>query len=317
MQWLKRVFFFLLVNILVMVTLGALVRATGVDRYFLQGGIDYSLLAGFCLFWGMSGALISLLISRLMAKWSMGVEVIDPSSMEPEARWLVGTVHRLARQAGIDVMPEVGIYESSDFNAFATGPTRNRSLVAVSTGLLRGMSRDEVEGVLGHEVAHIANGDMVTMTLLQGVVNAFAMFLARVITFFLSSALRSRDSDGRESGLGGVMYYVVQMVLEMVLMLLGAMVVAAFSRWREFRADAGSAGLAGRTKMIRALQALERSQESIEASEAKPAYQSLQISGKSGGLLALFASHPPLQERIARLSQDAPSTDPGFSVRIG
>jgi heat shock protein HtpX len=314
MQWFKRIFFFLAVNLLVMFTLSVVIRLTGVDRYFLQGGMDYTALAGFCLIWGMGGSLISLLISRMAAKWSMGVQVLDVNSMDPEARWLVGTVHRLARQAGIDVMPEVGIYESPELNAFATGPTKNRSLVAVSTGLLRGMGRDEVEGVLGHEVAHIANGDMVTMTLLQGVVNAFAMFLARAITFLLSQALRSRDDEDRPAT-GGILYFIVQMALEMVFMVLGSLVVAAFSRWREFRADAGSASLAGRGKMIRALQALERAHEIVDPETAKPAFQSLKISGRTGGFLALFSSHPPIQDRIERLSGQM--VDSGIAMRVG
>jgi heat shock protein HtpX len=248
----------------------------------------------------MGGAFISLGLSRLMAKWMMGVRVIPPDTTDSALRDLVGTVHELARNAGLHTMPEVGIYESPDVNAFATGPTRSRSLVAVSTGLLNRMGRREVEGVLGHEIAHIANGDMVTLTLIQGVVNAFAMFLARVLAFFISQAMRSRDDDRG----GGWTEWILIMVFQNVLMLLGFIVVAWFSRQREFRADAGGARFAGRANMIGALQALQRLHDpEIAAAGAKeaPAFQAFKISGQRGS--SLFATHPPLAERIARLEQ--------------
>jgi heat shock protein HtpX len=235
-----------------------------------------------------------------MAKWMMGVQVIPPDTTDSAQRDLVGTVHELARRAGLDTMPEVGIYESPDVNAFATGPSRSRSLVAVSSGLLNGMGRREVEGVLGHEVAHIANGDMVTMTLIQGVVNAFAMFLARVLAFVVSQAMRSRDDD-RGSGW---LQWILIMVFQNVLMILGFIVVAWFSRQREFRADAGGARFAGRATMIGALHALQRLHDpEIAAADAKqaPAFQAFKISGGRASLL--FATHPPLEERIARLEQ--------------
>jgi heat shock protein HtpX len=194
-------------------------------------------------------------------------------------------------------MPQVGVYDSPDVNAFATGPTKKRSLVAVSTGLLRKMDRDEVEGVLGHEISHIANGDMVTMTLLQGVVNAFVMFLARVLAFAIVQALRRDDSEGMSYGI----YFAVQIVLEIVLMFLGMIVVASFSRFREFRADKGGAHLAGREKMIRALEKLRRDVEAVQENR-QPALQTLQISSRSG-MMRLFSTHPPLEDRIARLQQ--------------
>jgi heat shock protein HtpX len=235
-----------------------------------------------------------------MAKWMMGVKVIPPETSDPALRELVETVHGLARGAGLPKLPEVGIYESDEVNAFATGPTRSRALVAVSSGLLRRMGQREIEGVLGHEVTHIANGDMVTMTLVQGVINAFVMFLARVLAFVVSQAMRSRDD--RDSG-GGWMEFILIQVFQIVFSILGFIVVCWFSRWREFRADAGGARLAGRANMIGALQALRRLHDpeaEAAAAQHSRAFQSLKISGHSGGFAALFATHPPLEERIAR-----------------
>ena len=300
MGWMKRIFLFLSINILVMTTISILLRVLGVGPYLNAYGLDYGNLAAFCLIWGMGGALISLSLSRIMAKWMMGVQVIDPSTRDSDLQQLLVTVHRLARGAGLSVMPEVGIYDSPEVNAFATGPTRSRALVAVSTGLLSRMSQGELEGVLGHEIAHVSNGDMVTMTLLQGVVNAFAMFLSRIIAFAISQALRGDREGGRDRGGSPMISFAVQMVLEIVFMILGSMVIAWFSRFREFRADLGGAKLAGRDKMIRALQSLQRTFESVDAS-AQPAVQSLKISGRPSGLMGLFASHPSLDERIARL----------------
>lgn len=294
MAWLKRIFLFALVNLLVVVTISITLNLLGVRPYLSARGIDYGALLAFCLVWGMGGAFISLALSRVMAKWAMGVQVIDPREATGAAADLVRTVHHLAERAGLPAMPEVGVYESPELNAFATGPTKSRALVAVSTGLLAAMDRGELEGVLGHELTHVANGDMVTMTLIQGVVNAFVMFLARVIAF-----VWTRSSD-REDNRG--MQYLITIVFEIVFSLLGSMVVAAFSRWREYRADAGGARLAGREKMIAALQGLQRRYEPFDQ---KPAYATLKIAGKSGGFVALFASHPPLEERIERLRSAA------------
>lgn len=299
----KRISLFILVNLLVMVTISIVLNLLGVQPYLNQYGIDYQQLMIFCLVWGMGGAFISLALSRVMAKWMMGVQIIDPQTHDSRLQDLVQTVHQLARSAGLPRMPQVGIYESPEVNAFATGPTRSRSLVAVSSGLLNRMNKTQVEGVLSHEIAHVANGDMVTMTLLQGVVNAFVMFLARVLAFAVSQALR--DRDGREKGGGHLMQYMFTMLFEIVFAVFGAMVVAAFSRWREFRADAGGARIGGRESMISALRALQSVYETPmmqEAAAAQPAsVQTLKISGKTGGFMALFASHPPLEERIARL----------------
>lgn len=287
------------VNFLVIFTLSILLRVLGIGSYYTPYGLDYSNLMGFCLVWGMGGAFISLALSRVMAKWMMGVQVIDPNTRDSDLQQLLQTVHHLARAAHLPAMPEVGIYDSPEVNAFATGPTKSRALVAVSTGLLSRMNQSEMEGVLGHEISHVANGDMVTMTLLQGVVNAFAMFLSRVIAFAMTQAMRGDKEDSRERS-SPFVSFLIQMVLEVVFMLLGSIVIAAFSRYREFRADAGGARLAGRDQMIRALESLRRTYELVDPS-AQPAIQTLKISGRPAGLMALFASHPSLEERIQRL----------------
>lgn len=289
----KRIFLFLAVNILILVTLSFTLNLLGVGHYFSARGIDYRSLMAFCLVWGMGGAFISLALSRVMAKWMMGVVVIDPGTREPALGELVRTVHKLARAANISVMPEVGYYPGPEVNAFATGPTRNRALVAVSAGLLERMDRDQLEGVLGHEIAHVANGDMVTMTLVQGVINAIVMFLARVIAFFIAN--RGRDSESSSAP-----NYLVIFALEMALSVLGMLVVSAFSRRREFRADEGGAKLAGRTNMIKALEGLQRTVAYADLTH-KEALATLKISGKPKGFFALFATHPPLEERIAKL----------------
>jgi|YNPNPStandDraft_1061719.scaffolds.fasta_scaffold05084_1 heat shock protein HtpX len=293
----KRVVLFVAVNILVVLTISVTLNLLGVRPYLEASGINYRALLVFCAVWGMGGAFISLSLSRVMAKWTMGVRIIDPSSADPGARELVNTVHNLARAAGLPKMPEVGVYDSPEVNAFATGPSKSRALVAVSSGLLRRMNRQEVEGVLGHEIAHVANGDMVTMTLLQGVINVFVMFFARVIAFAVVQFLRRDDERGGSWGL----QFLITFVLEILLSLLGAMVVAAFSRWREFRADAGGARVAGRSNMIAALQALQRTHELVDTQHQ--ALATLKIAGKRSGLALLFATHPPLEERIARLER--------------
>ncbi len=303
MGWMKRIFLFMAINFLVIFTISVLLRVLGIGPYLTPYGLDYTNLMGFCLVWGMGGAFISLALSRIMAKWMMGVQVIDPGTRDPDLQQLLQTVHHLARGANLPVMPEVGIYDSPEVNAFATGPTRSRALVAVSSGLLGRMNQEELEGVLGHEITHVSNGDMVTMTLLQGVVNAFAMFLSRVIAFAISQAMRG-DRDSRDRQSPPMISFLIQMVLEIVFMLLGSIVIAAFSRYREFRADAGGAKLAGRTNMIRALESLKRTFEYVDPT-AQPAVQSLKISGRPTGLMGLFASHPPLDERIARLQAGA------------
>jgi heat shock protein HtpX len=302
MAWFKRIFLFIAVNALVMLTVSLLLNLLGVRPYITQYGIDYQQLMAFCLVWGMGGAFVSLALSRIMAKFMMGVKVVDPRTTDPQLSELVQTVHHLARSAGLPKMPEVGIYDSPEVNAFATGPTKSRALVAVSTGLLQRMRQEEINGVLGHEIAHVANGDMVTMTLIQGVVNAFVMFLARAIAFAITMTGR-RDEEGESHG-PGMSYYIVQFVLEIAFMILGSMVVAWFSRWREFRADVGGARLAGRDNMIQALERFRRTFEDVDPG-AQPAIAALKISSKPGGIMRLFSTHPPLEERIARLQRTA------------
>jgi len=291
MSFAKRIILFLAVNILIIVTISIVLSLLGVRPYLTAYGIDYKMLAIFCLVWGMGGAFISLALSRVMVKWMMGVQVIPPDTTNGDAAELVALVHKIAKSAGMNTMPEVGVYDSREVNAFATGPTASRSIVAVSTGLLQRMNSKELEGVLGHEMSHIVNGDMVTMTLLQGIVNAFVMFLARVIAFFVS---QNAKGESRRT-----IFFLVTIVLEILFSLLGAMVVMAFSRHREFKADAGSAGLVGRDTMISALKALKNT---IPEAEPHPSMASLKISGKrKGGFMALLASHPSLEERIAAL----------------
>lgn len=292
----KRLFLMFGVNILIIAMLSIVLSLLGVGHYMTAYGINYESLMIFCLVWGMGGAFISLMISKFMAKTMMGVKIIDN---DPQYVWLVQMVHNLARQANLTTMPEVGIYQADEMNAFATGPSRNNSLVAVSTGILHKMSRDELEGVLGHEISHISNGDMVTMTLVQGVVNAFVMFFARIAAYALSQAMRGDDDDG--PGMGYLAHMLTVFAFEIVFGILGSIAVAAFSRFREFKADHGGAQLAGRHKMIAALRALQRNYEAL--SNERNAMSSLQISSK-GSLMALLSTHPQLEERIKRLESE-------------
>lgn len=300
MAFFKRIFLFLVVNILIVTTITIILNLLNVKPFLQAHGLDYTSLLIFCLIWGFGGAFISLGLSRMMAKWMLGVRVIDPTTSDAEKKQLVETVHQLARAAGLRVMPEVGIYESPEVNAFATGPTRNRSLVAVSSGLLRRMSQDELEGVIAHEISHVANGDMVTMTLIQGVVNSFVMFLARVLAYVFSGMGKQEKSSTSSY----LMFNVLVFVFQIVFMILGSLVVAAYSRFREFRADKGGASLAGREKMISALQSLQKLQEIRDQRVEKPAFQSMKISHQERhGLIALFATHPSLELRIKRLQE--------------
>ena len=299
MAFIKRIALFGLINVLIVASLTIVLRVLGVGYYYTPYGMDYKNLLGFCLVWGMGSALISLALSRILAKHMMGVAIVDSHSRDGQERLLVDTVMRLARAARLPAMPQVGIYPSPEVNAFATGPTKSRALVAVSSGLLHRLSQAEIEGVLGHEITHIANGDMVTMTLLQGVVNAFSMFASRAIAFILTQTSRD-ENNSRKTG-PTFSTYILQFVLEIIFTLLGSMLVAWFSRRREFRADAGSVRLAGRAPMTQALQALQRSMPAMRL-EASSAIQSLQISGPAGRFLGLFATHPSLEERLHRLA---------------
>ncbi len=297
---LKRVFLFMIVNVLILVMVSTITSIFGIGSYLTQSGLNYTSLMIFCLLWGLGGAFISLSLSRVMARWMMGVKIVPPNVRDNEKSDLVKKVHHLARSAGLTVMPQVGCYESPDINAFATGPTKNRALVAVSSGLLQKMTHREVEGVLGHEIAHIVNGDMVTMTLIQGIVNAFVMFFARIVAYFVSSTVDERYQFMARFG--------VTILLEIAFGFLGMIVVARFSRWREFRADHGGANLAGRENMISALEALERNYGQLLAkaqnggqSKEVPSMTTMRISSKSSGLMALFSTHPPLSVRIKKL----------------
>ena len=286
----KRIVLFLLTNLAVMLVLGVVTSVFGLNRYLSAYGMNYGSLMVFSLFIGFTGSIISLLMSKQMAKWTTGLQLITQPRTADEG-WIVQTVQRLAERAGIG-MPEVGIYEGEP-NAFATGAFKNSALVAVSTGLLSGMTRDEVEAVLGHEVAHIANGDMVTMTLIQGVVNTFVIFLSRVIGFAVDNFL-NRGEERRGPGAG---YMITYLVLEVFLGILASTIVAWYSRQREFRADAGSGDLMGqRQSMIQALRRLG----GLQAGELPNGLQSMGITGSIG---KLFATHPPIEERIARLQQ--------------
>jgi heat shock protein HtpX len=285
----KRIVLLVLTNLLVVVVLGVVASVLGVNQYLTGSGLNLGLLLGYALLIGFGGAFISLLISKPLAKWSSGVQLIAQPQNADEA-WIVQTVQKHAQQAGIG-MPEVGIFDGEP-NAFATGAFRDSALVAVSTGLLQGMTRDEVEAVLGHEVAHIANGDMVTMTLIQGVMNTFVVFLSRVIGYAVDSFLRKNDEERSGPGIG---YYVTTIVLDIVLGFAAAMVVAWFSRQREFRADAGAAQLMGnRQPMINALARLG----GMTPGELP---KSVAAFGIAGGIGQLFSTHPPIDERIAAL----------------
>ena len=285
----QRIVLFLLTNLAIMlvlsVTLSILMSAFGIDRQGLGG-----LLLLACVF-GFGGAFISLFMSKWMAKRSVGAYVIEQPKNSTE-RWLLDTVKRYSAAAQIG-MPEVALYQSTDMNAFATGANKNNALVAISTGLLENMSQAEAEAVIGHEISHVANGDMVTLTLVQGVVNTFVIFLARLIAGIIDNATRGNNNQG---GLGTMAYFIVVFVLEMILGVLASIIVAWFSRKREYSADIGGAKLAGKSAMIGALEKLKSSQES----QLEGSMMAFGINSKSK-ILSLFASHPPLEERIAAL----------------
>ena len=288
----KRVLLFIVTNLAVMLVLSIAASLLGVNRFLTANGLNMGTLLGFAALMGFGGAIISLLISKPMAKWSTRAQVINDSS-DPTHRWIVGTVQGFAQKAGIG-MPEVAIYDGEP-NAFATGAFKNSALVAVSTGLLHSMNRDEVEAVIGHEVAHVANGDMVTLTLIQGVMNTFVVFLSRVIGYFVDKVILKNDRDGV-----GIGYYVTTIVLDIVLGVLAAVVVAWFSRHREYRADAGAAALMGRKQpMINALARLG----GLDPGELPKTVANMGISSRPSGMMALLSSHPPIEDRIRALQQ--------------
>ena len=286
----KRIFLFIVTNLAIVLVLSIVAQVTGLDAWLAQQGDSLGGLLVFAALFGFTGSLISLAISKWMAVRAMGVRIIH-QPVSADEQWLLATVRSLADKAGVG-MPEVGIFDSPQPNAFATGPRRDSALVAVSTGLLAGMSRSEIEAVLGHELTHVANGDMVTLTLIQGVVNTFVIFLSRIVGNIVDRSM-SRDSDGR-----GIAYFITVMVSQLVLGILASVIVMWFSRQREFRADAGGARLAGRERMIAAL-------ERLKAAHDEPLPAQLNAFGIAGGegrgLARLFMSHPPIEERIAAL----------------
>ncbi|KQT08949.1 protease HtpX [Ramlibacter sp. Leaf400] len=284
----KRIFLFLATNLAVVVVLGIVANLLGVNRYLTANGLNLGALLGFAFIMGFGGAIISLLLSKTIAKWSSGVQLITGAE-GPDERWIVETVRGFADKAGIG-MPEVGIFPGEP-NAFATGAFKNSALVAVSTGLLQGMTREEVEAVIGHEVAHIANGDMVTMTLIQGVMNTFVVFLSRVIGYLVDGWL----SRGEQRSGPGIGYMITTIVLDILLGFLAAIIVAWFSRQREFRADSGSAQLMGRRQPM--INALARLGGMVPGELPK----GLQSMGITSGVGKLFSTHPPIEERIAAL----------------
>lgn len=285
----KRIFLFIATNIAVIAVMSVVLSLLGVDRFISQAGLNLPMLLVFSLVVGFTGSIISLLISKPMAKWSTGARVIDAPSSSTEL-WLIDSVRKLSQRAGI-AMPEVAVYDGEP-NAFATGASRNAALVAVSTGLLQSMTKEEVEAVLAHEVAHVANGDMVTMTLVQGVVNTFVVFLSRVVGYFVDRAISKDNNSGQ-----GIGYTVTVIVSQIVFGIAASVIVAWFSRHREFRADAGAAKLLGSPQpMMNALARLG----GVAPSSLPEGMASMGISDKPG-FMSLFSSHPPIEQRIAAL----------------
>ena len=288
----KRIILFVATNVAVLLVLSIVLKLFGLDQAMAGQGIAYGQLLVYSLVVGFTGAIISLLMSKTIAKWSTGAQVIESPRNEAEA-WLVETVRKLATAAGV-AMPEVAIYDGAP-NAFATGAFKNSALVAVSTGLLQSMNKEEVEAVLGHELSHVANGDMVTLTLIQGVVNTFVVFLSRIVGSIVDRTIFRTE---RGTGPG---YFITVIVCQILFGILASMIVAWFSRYREFRADAGSARLLGPQPMVNALRRLG----GLESGALPQTMQAFGIAGGGGGMMSLFASHPPIEERIAALQSGA------------
>jgi heat shock protein HtpX len=294
----KRVFLFLSVNLLIVLTISAILNVLNIQPFLQKYGLNYTSLMIFCLIWGMGGAIISLMLSRIMAKWMMGVRLIDSATHDASYQRIYKMVERLSASANLPCTPEVGIFSSDTPNAFATGPTKKRSLVAISTGLIHKMQPGELEAIIGHEISHIANGDMVTMTLLQGIVNAFVMFLARVLAFVIAR----NGKNEKESSFSYGSYYLFVFLFEIVFMILGSIVICFYSRQREYRADLGGAKLSSFANMISALNSLEKKSENAPIEHEKPALQAFMIYSKKVGLFSrLFSTHPPISERVEKL----------------
>ncbi|MBS1983868.1 MAG: protease HtpX [Bdellovibrionales bacterium] len=291
MKFFKNITLMLLVNVAIVVTISIVLNLLGIQPMRYGSTYDMQSLLAFCFVWGMVGSFMSLLLSKRIAKWMMNIQIVDPQSAQGTERRVYDIVRRAAERAGLPCTPEVGLYESPEMNAFATGPSRGNALVAVSTGLVSAMSESELEGVLGHEVSHIANGDMVTMTLLQGVVNSLVMFLARIVAQIVSGAVEERSRR--------TVRFLVVILSEIVFGLVGVMITSWFSRRREYRADAGGARLMGREKMVGALEALRDRQRVFD--QRAPELQAFKISGRTSGWRSFMMSHPPLEERIEAL----------------
>lgn len=290
-----RIFLFILTNLAILLVFGTTARILGVNQYIEPYGLNLSNLMIFAGILGFGGAFISLMLSKMVAKWTMKLNIIDGTE-NPEAAWIYSTVQKHAQQMNIK-MPDVAVYNSLDMNAFATGPSKNNSLVAVSSGLLMGMHKNEVEAVIGHEVAHIANGDMVTSTLLQGVLNTFVIFLARVVAFALDKVIGGSNNNNSQPG---IVYVITIFVLELVFGILASIIVAYHSRRREFVADKGGASLAGKQSMINALARLgsQNTEQSLNGG-----LKAFGIRGSTGKIFAIFSTHPPIEKRIQALTQ--------------
>ncbi|MHB2026836.1 MAG: protease HtpX [Elusimicrobiota bacterium] len=293
----KRIFLFIVLNLLILFVVNIIIQLLHIPPYLTANGINYQALLLMCFIFGFVGAFISLQISRWSAKRMMGIQLIDPQNPQNQFESsLVERVKSLCSRAGLQTLPEIGIYQSPEVNAFATGPSKKRSILAISSSLLEQMDSRAIDGVLGHEISHIANGDMVTMTLIQGLVNTFVMFLSQIIAFAIENALE-RDSDNRGGGLGFFAQYILVMVLESVLMFLASPIIYWVSRRREYRADAGSAKISGAETMIYALESLKKSLG--ESDNRAPALAAFKINGHGHGIWSLiFSTHPPLDARI-------------------
>lgn len=310
MNVIKRVFLFLLINIVVVTTISTIISLLHLSPYISRFGIDPTSLLIFCFIWGMGGSIISLLLSKKIAKWTMGIKIISPRSEIKEEIELMKIVDELLSKSNLkkfsklgflkNVSPEIGIYHSPEVNAFATGATKKNSLIALSTGLLSKMEKEEIKAVLAHEISHIINGDMVTMTLLQGIINTFVMFLSRILAFALSISSKDKDNRNNFSYLG---YHLFTMLFQTIFMIFGTLGICAFSRKREFKADFGGAMLAGKEKMIIALErlrSLDKTKDPLFQNQTA-AFNTLKISNGASNFFKLFSTHPPLEDRIDRL----------------
>lgn len=293
----KRIVLFLATNLAIILVISFILSLFNIGPYLTQYGLNYQVLLIYAAIIGFTGSFISLFISKWMAIHAFNVQIIEKPTTEAEL-WLINEIRNLAKKRNIG-MPEVGIYDSPEPNAFATGWNKNKALVAVSTGLLNAMNEDEVQGVLGHEISHVANGDMVTLTLIQGVVNTFVIFFARIAAFFVMQFFRKDSEEGVQ---GGFVYYGVALIFELLFGILASMIVMWFSRYREFRADSGSAQYVGKDKMIKALQRLQQLMDKTPTDDRAPAFNAMKISSH-GSWLALFSSHPPLEKRIEALQK--------------